>query len=97
MEAENFGILIDGAGWYQTGGSLRVPDNITLLHLPFYSPKPNLVENVWAFLHGNRLSNRVFASHHAIVDACCDAWNWLAQQPDRITALGPKSWARVTP
>ena len=90
-------LIIDGAGWHQTGGNLLVPDNITLLHLPPYSPKPNLVENVWAFLRGNKLSSRVFASHNAIVDACCDAWNWLAQQPDRITALGTKPWAQVTP
>ena len=27
-------LTIDGAGWRQTGDKLRVPDNITLLHLP---------------------------------------------------------------
>jgi hypothetical protein len=84
-------LIVDGAGWHQTGGSLRVPDNITLLHLPPYSPELNPVENVWAYLRGNKLSNRVFASYDAIVDACCDAWNWLANQPHRITALGARS------
>ena len=27
-------LLCDGAGWHQTGGRLRVPDNITLLPFP---------------------------------------------------------------
>lgn len=89
-------LVIDGAGWHQTGGRLRVPDNITLLHLPPYSPELNPVENVWAYLRSNKLSNRVFDTYDAIVDACCNAWNWLAQQPDRITALGTRSWAQVT-
>ena len=89
-------LVIDGAGWHQTGKLLRVPDNITLLHLPPYSPELNPVENVWAFLRSNKLSNRVFDSYDAIVDACCDAWNWFAAQPERITSIGTRSWAQVT-
>ena len=41
--------------------------------LPPYSPELNPVENVWAYLRGNKLSNRVFESYEAIVDACSDA------------------------
>ena len=88
-------LVLDGAGWHQTGGQLRVPGNITLLHLPPYSPELNPVENVWAFLRSNKLSNRVFDSYDAIVNACCDAWNWLAHQPQRITALGTRAWSQV--
>jgi len=36
----------DGAGWHQRGGRLLVPDNITLLPLPPYSPELNPMENV---------------------------------------------------
>jgi hypothetical protein len=53
-------LIIDGAGWHQTGDKLRVPDNITLLHLPPYSPELKPVENIWAYLRSNKLSNRVF-------------------------------------
>ena len=89
-------LVCDGAGWHQTGGSLRVPDNITLLHLPPYSPELNPVENVWAFLRGNKLSNRVFDTYNDIVDACCHAWTWLISQPERITSIGTRSWAYVS-
>ena len=89
-------LTIDGAGWHQIGGRLRVPSNVTLLHLPPYSPELNPVKAVWAYLRSNKLSNRVFASYDAIVDACCDAWNWLIAQPERITTIGTRTWAQVS-
>ncbi|SFG48018.1 DDE superfamily endonuclease [Novosphingobium sp. CF614] len=89
-------LVIDGAGWHQTGDKLCVPDNITLLHLPPYSPELNPVENVWAYLRGNKLSNRVFDTYDAILDACCDAWNWfIANDPQQITSIGSRPWATV--
>lgn len=85
--------MLDGAGWHMPGGRLRVPGNITLLHFPPYNPELNPVENIWAYLRGNKLSNRVFEDYHAIVDACCDAWNWLIAMPHRITSIGTQNWA----
>ena len=89
-------LTLDGAGWHQTGDRLRVPNNITLLHLPPYSPELNPVENVWAYLRSNTLSNRIYESYDAIVDACCNAWNWFANQPERITSIGTRDWAQVS-
>jgi len=89
-------LTIDGAGWHQTGGRLVVPANITLLHLPPYSPELNPVENVWAFLRSNKLSNRVFDTYDDIVDACCDAWNWFTSQPGRITTIASRAYAQVS-
>ena len=42
-------LVCDGAGWHQRGGKLQVPDNITMLSLPPYSPELNLMENVWDY------------------------------------------------
>jgi transposase len=88
-------LVLDGAGWHQMGGDLRVPVNISLLHLPPYAPELNPVENLWAFLRGNKLSNRIFEDYDAILDACCEAWTWVMNQPDRITAIATRSWATV--
>ena len=52
-------LLLDRAGWHQTGGKLRLPRNISLLHLPPYSPELNPAENIWQFLRQNHLSNRI--------------------------------------
>ena len=88
-------VVLDGAGWHKTGGRLRVPDNISLLKLPPYSPELNPVENVWQFLRGNWLSNRVFETHTDIVDAACDAWRKLTDEPTVITSIGMRDWAHV--
>jgi transposase len=88
-------VVLDGAGWHQTGGRLRIPDNISLLHLPPYSPELNPQENVWQYLRQNELSNRVYESYDAIVEACCSAWNSLIRQPERIRSIGTRDYAAV--
>jgi transposase len=88
-------VTLDGAGWHQQGGKLRVPDNISLLPLPPYSPQLNPVENVWQFLRQNHLSNRVYDTYDAILHACCDAWNALVADPERITSIATRDWAAV--
>jgi transposase len=89
-------LTLDGVGWHQQGGRLRAPDNITLLHLPPYSPELNPVENVWALLRGNKLSNSVFDTYEIIVDACCRAWKWLINQPEVTTSVASRNWAWVS-
>ena len=88
-------VVLDGAGWHKPGKRLRVPDNISLLHLPPYSPELNPQENIWQYLRQNFLSNRVFATYHHIVAACCDAWNALVTEPDRIRSIATRSWIRT--
>lgn len=88
-------LLLDGAGWHQTGGRLIVPDNVTLLKLPPYSPELNPAENVWQYLRQNELSNRVFHGYDVIVDACCNAWMALMNRPDQIRTIATRPWARV--
>lgn len=51
-------LILDGAGWHKAN-DLQVPVNITLLHLPPYSPELNPVERVWHWLRDRKLSNRV--------------------------------------
>jgi transposase len=86
---------LDGAGWHQTGGKLNLPDNISLLPLPPYSPELNPVENIWQFLRQNHLANRVFDTYTGIVDACCEAWNALIAAPDKIRSIATRSWAEA--
>jgi hypothetical protein len=55
---------------------------------------PALSENVWQYLRQNFLSNLVFASYDAIVDACYD-WNALMALPDRIQSITQRDWAKT--
>lgn len=89
-------LIVDGAGWHQAGQRLRVPDNISLLRLPPYSPELNPMENVWEFLRANKLCNLVWDTYEEIVDDCVNAWNFLINDPDRIRSIGARSWACVS-
>ena len=86
-------VVLDGAGWHAAGG-LAVPENLTLLPLPRYSPELNPVENVWEYLRQNKLGHRVWPDYEAIVATCCDAWNWLAAAPDRLASITRREWAK---
>jgi len=88
-------VLMDRAGWHRAS-DLKVPKNITIILLPSRSPELNPVENIWQYLRANWLSNRVFDSYDAILDAGCDAWNQLIDQPDVITSIGMRKWAHAT-
>ena len=87
-------LLLDRAGWH-TSGQLVVPKNLTLVFLPSRAPELNPVENVWQFLRANWLSNRVFETYEAVIDAACEAWRKLLTQPRTITSIGTRDWAHV--
>jgi transposase len=87
-------LVLDGAGWHG-GNDLVVPDNLSLVLLPPYSPELNPVENVWRYLRANWLAISVFDDDDAIVDACCNAWNRFADQPHVITSITSRTWATV--
>jgi DDE superfamily endonuclease len=89
-------LVVDGAGWHQTGGTLHVPDNMTLLSLPPYSPELNPMENVWEHLRANKICALVWDTYDAIINACRDAWNFLVNDPDRIRPIGTRDWACVS-
>jgi hypothetical protein len=86
-------VVLDGAGWH-AAGDLAVPENLTLLPLPRYSPELNPVENVWEYLRQNKLGHRVWPDYEAIVATCCEAWNWLAAAPDRLASITRREWAK---
>ena len=83
-------LICDGAGWHQRGRKLQVPDNITLLPLPPYSPELNPMENVWAYLRQNKLCALVWPTYEHILDACQSAWRFFVGDPDRIRSIGKK-------
>ena len=87
-------LLLDRAGWHTTS-KLDVPKNITPIFLPSRSPELNPVENIWQYMRANWLSNRVFDSYDAIVEAACEAWQKLIAQPKTITSIGMREWAHA--
>lgn len=87
-------IVLDGAGWHGAA-KLVIPDNVSLLPLPPYSPELNPAENIWQYLRQNDLSLRVWQTYDDIVETCCHAWNKLVAQPPRIRSIATRQWAVI--
>ena len=80
--------LID-CGWsrWHDSKDLIVPDNITILKLPPYSPELNLMESVWQYLQTSKLAFTIFDTYEEILDKCCEVWNFFANDPKRINSI----------
>lgn len=84
-------LILDGAGWHKSQ-ALRIPDNLTLLHLPPYAPELNPVELVWHEMRQRYLSNRVYADLQELDLALEDAWRRLSDDPERLRQLTNFDW-----
>jgi hypothetical protein len=54
-------VNLDKTGWFEIGGRLEIPDNVSLLLAPRYSQELNPIE----------LANSIHQPYEAIVDAGC--------------------------
>ena len=82
-------LVLDQAGWH-VAKALKVPDNVTLLHLPPYSPELNGAERIWGHLRSHYLSNRVYKDYDELFEAIKAAW--LKLEPDRLRSLTRTRW-----
>jgi transposase len=83
-------LVLDQAGWH-VAKALKVPDNITLLHLPPYSPELNPIERLWAYLKSHYLSNRVFVDYDDLFAECRNAWNQLDES--QLKSITETTWS----
>lgn len=88
-EDEHIVLVLDNAGWH-VSKKLKVPQNITLLPLPPYSPELNPAENIWHWLRSHHLSNRVYEDYDELFDETKAAWNQTSD--DRLSTLTTINW-----
>ena len=81
-------LVLDRAGWH-VSGKLVVPANITLHHLPPYSPELNPVENKWGYMRSHYLSNRCFTDHDHMYAAATEAFNAITPERNRSICATP--------
>lgn len=79
-------VVLDCAGWH-CARNLRIPDNITLLHLPAYSPELNPMELPWREMRQKKLSNRIITDVEDLDDAVSEAWLDITSQRESIKSL----------
>jgi hypothetical protein len=94
IPADRHGVVVmDRAPWHR---HLKPPANMSIVHLPSYSPELNPHENVWEYLKNNYLSNTVYDNLEHVTKACCEAWNALCNEPGRIRSIGVRQWTKFT-
>lgn len=85
-------LVVDRAGWHRAKG-LKIPQNISLLYLPPYSPELNPIEQIWAYLRQHYFANRAFNGYADILNVCADVWQEFAATPGLISSLCSRKWA----
>ena len=81
------GVLIwDQAGFHQSK-ALKIPDNVTIIPLPAYSPELNPIENLWHYLRSHYWSNRAYIDYDDLRFAAIEAWQKAALDPKLIKAV----------
>ena len=85
-EHEHAVMIWDGAGFH-TSGALRVPDNVTIVRLPAYSPELNPIENLWHYLKSHFWSNRAYADYDALENAAVIAWHKAVLNSELMTTV----------
>jgi transposase len=72
-------LVLDQAGWH-IAKALQVPENISLLYLPSYSPELNAIERLWGYLKSHYLSNRAYGNYGDLLTTCREAWNHITRE-----------------
>jgi transposase len=79
-------MILDRAGWH-VASALRVPGNVTLVHLPPKSPELNPTENLWHYLRSHYWSNRLYKTWEDLKQAATTAWRAACLTPDLIKSV----------
>lgn len=82
-------LVVDGAGWHRSK-TLEVPENLTLLPLPPYSPQLNAIEKLWGFMRSHYLSNRQYRDYDHLFTMACDTCREVDEQ--RIKSVCRTPW-----
>ena len=88
---EKIAMVVDGAGWHKSK-SLKVPENMRLIHLPPYSPELNPVEHIWDELREKGFHNRVFSSLEALEGHLLDELRKLEDNPNITKSIVAWPW-----
>ena len=82
-------MVCDGAAWHKSN-AMKVPENITLLNIPPYTPEMNPIEQIWRELRTQGFRNEVFQTLEKVVDRLCETINNLS--PEMISSITCRDW-----
>ena len=83
-------LVLDGAPSH-TSGQVELPENVSLMRLPSYSPELNPVER-WFQEFRRALSNRVFETIELLQEALTNVLEPYWRDPARLRSLAGFPW-----
>jgi len=86
LNKDQIQMIWDQAGFH-TSKNVRLPDNVTLIPLPPYSPQLNPIEKLWQYLRKHYRSNRVYTDYDALRIATIDAWQKTCLDKKKIKSI----------
>lgn len=84
-------MILDGASSHRVL-ALHIPQNVSLLRLPPYSPELNSVEILWHELREKHCSNRVFETLAAVQAEVEVGMRTMARNSDAVARLSAWDW-----
>ena len=82
-------LVCDGASWHRSS-AMVIPDNITIVNLPPYTPEMNPIEQIWRELRTTGFKNEVFQTLEKVVDRLCQTINNLTSET--ISSITLRTW-----
>lgn len=79
-------MIWDQAGFH-TSKNVQLPDNVTLIPLPPYSPQLNPIEKLWQYLRKHYWSNRMYADYDALRIAAIEAWQKTCLDKEKVKSI----------
>ena len=79
-------LVWDQAGFHKSK-VLHIPENITIISLPPYSPELNPVENLWHYLRSHYWSNRAYVDYDDLRVAAIEAWQRASLDTEIIKSV----------
>ena len=87
-------VIMDRASWHSSKTDSQL-DNLSIMHLPPYSPELNPIEQVWSWLRQNDLANFAFKDYEDIVEQVARAWNNFRHQVEQVKTLCQREWINL--
>ena len=84
-------LVFDGASSHRSK-DMKVPDNISLIPLPPYSPELNPVECFWKEVKKKGFYNRVFTCMKQVEDLLEDNLKYFEDHPEQVRSIVAFDW-----
>lgn len=85
-------LVWDGAGYHRSG-RLKIPENVTVIQLPPYSPEVNRMENLWRYIKSHYWAKGAYDSHDALFDMAINTWRKVCLNKSNIQSICKTTYA----